>query len=251
MRHAWWLPPLLLPALAAQESSPPTPPESAVLERRFAEAQKTWNDRYREASEAKDQAAQKQLVAARPEAEFAPQFQAGADAHAGKPEAVPYLCWLVSRGGSDVARASLTTLMEHHVDDPGIRPAVARIGGLHHVWGKDQSQTWLDLVLERNQDTAVRAQAHYTRGAMYVGTRAVEHSEALRKQAIADLLDTMALAGADRSLTGLATSLLHEARYLEPGLKAPDIEGEDLEGKAFKLSDYKGKVVLLDFWGDW
>lgn len=35
------------------------------------------------------------------------------------------------------------------------------------------------------------------------------------------------------------------------GNQALDIEGEDLDGKFFKLSDYRGKVVLLDFWGDW
>ena len=29
---------------------------------------------------------------------------------------------------------------------------------------------------------------------------------------------------------------------------APEIEGVDQDGKSFKLSDYKGKVVLLDFW---
>lgn len=38
---------------------------------------------------------------------------------------------------------------------------------------------------------------------------------------------------------------------LADGAVAPDIEGVDLEGVAFKLSDYKGKVVFLDFWGDW
>jgi peroxiredoxin len=32
---------------------------------------------------------------------------------------------------------------------------------------------------------------------------------------------------------------------------APDIESEDLDGVKFKLSDYRGKVVVLDFWGDW
>jgi cytochrome oxidase Cu insertion factor (SCO1/SenC/PrrC family) len=31
----------------------------------------------------------------------------------------------------------------------------------------------------------------------------------------------------------------------------PEIEGEDLDGQSFKLSDYLGKVVLLDFWGNW
>jgi hypothetical protein len=35
------------------------------------------------------------------------------------------------------------------------------------------------------------------------------------------------------------------------GLAAPEIEGEDIDGVRFKLSDYRGKVVVLDFWGDW
>jgi predicted Zn finger-like uncharacterized protein len=38
---------------------------------------------------------------------------------------------------------------------------------------------------------------------------------------------------------------------VEVGNKAPEIAGEDLDGKKFKLSDYRGKVVLLDFWGNW
>lgn len=38
---------------------------------------------------------------------------------------------------------------------------------------------------------------------------------------------------------------------LEVGDLAPDIEGTDIDGKKFKLSDYRGKVVLLDFWGHW
>ena len=35
------------------------------------------------------------------------------------------------------------------------------------------------------------------------------------------------------------------------GKLAPEIEGEDVDGVPFKLSDYRGKVVLLDFWGHW
>lgn len=35
------------------------------------------------------------------------------------------------------------------------------------------------------------------------------------------------------------------------GKPAPEIAGEDIDGKRFKLSDYRGKVVLLDFWGNW
>jgi hypothetical protein len=32
------------------------------------------------------------------------------------------------------------------------------------------------------------------------------------------------------------------------GSPAPEIQGVDADGVAFKLSDYRGKVVLLDFW---
>jgi thiol-disulfide isomerase/thioredoxin len=35
------------------------------------------------------------------------------------------------------------------------------------------------------------------------------------------------------------------------GYAAPEIDGVDLDGVDFKLSDYKGKVVMLDFWATW
>ncbi len=40
-------------------------------------------------------------------------------------------------------------------------------------------------------------------------------------------------------------------RHLSIGKVAPDIEGEDSDGKKFKLSDFRGKVVVLDFWALW
>jgi hypothetical protein len=44
---------------------------------------------------------------------------------------------------------------------------------------------------------------------------------------------------------------LEDACGLCPGTPAPEIDGEDIDGAAFKLSDYRGQVVLLDFWGNW
>ena len=49
----------------------------------------------------------------------------------------------------------------------------------------------------------------------------------------------------------VAASNLFEIRHLQIGMPAPDIEGDDLNGVSFKLSDYRGKVVVLDFWGNW
>jgi hypothetical protein len=48
-----------------------------------------------------------------------------------------------------------------------------------------------------------------------------------------------------------AENELRVVRTLRVGKVAPDIKGPDLDGKEFKLSDYRGKVVLLDFWGHW
>jgi hypothetical protein len=48
-----------------------------------------------------------------------------------------------------------------------------------------------------------------------------------------------------------AKSNLYEVLHLSVGKEAPEILGEDADSKKFKLSDYRGKVVLLDFWGNW
>jgi hypothetical protein len=48
-----------------------------------------------------------------------------------------------------------------------------------------------------------------------------------------------------------AEAKLFETRHLAVGKEAPDIEGSDQDGKEFKLSDYRGKVVLLYFWSEY
>ena len=48
-----------------------------------------------------------------------------------------------------------------------------------------------------------------------------------------------------------ARAELDEIRNLAVGKPAPEITGTDLDGTPFKLSDYRGKVVLLTFWAGW
>lgn len=40
-------------------------------------------------------------------------------------------------------------------------------------------------------------------------------------------------------------------RSTEVGATAPDFEGKDLDGQVLRLSDLRGKYVLIDFWGTW
>ncbi len=44
---------------------------------------------------------------------------------------------------------------------------------------------------------------------------------------------------------------MHEVRDLAVGRVAPEIVGEDSEGNAFRLGDFRGKVVLLTFSANW
>jgi len=41
------------------------------------------------------------------------------------------------------------------------------------------------------------------------------------------------------------------AAPLGAGVMAPDFNTQDLAGKAVRLSDFRGKVVVLDFWAPW
>ena len=54
-----------------------------------------------------------------------------------------------------------------------------------------------------------------------------------------------------RTLGEMVQGELFELRYLQIGMEAPEITAEDIDGTEFQLSDYRGQVVMLDFWGDW
>ncbi len=65
------------------------------------------------------------------------------------------------------------------------------------------------------------------------------------------VLSTNARTMKKTTIADRVVSELFEIRHLAIGKEVPDIVAEDLDGKSFKLSDYRGKVVVLDFWGHW
>ena len=113
----------------------------------------------------------------------------------------------------------------------------------------------------RKADTKARAQLEKNLGKEVVAALTKADAAALEKEA-EELLERVAkdktyaetefAFGDDRMTLGkLAARELFEMRHLQPGKAAPDIAGEDIDGKPMKLSDFRGKVVLLDFWGFW
>jgi peroxiredoxin len=81
--------------------------------------------------------------------------------------------------------------------------------------------------------------------------------EALEKASLA-LLERVASEFGDvrmtdytRTLAEIVSGELFAARNLNIGKTAPEIEGPDHEGRTFKLSETRGKVVVLTFSGNW
>jgi thiol-disulfide isomerase/thioredoxin len=48
-----------------------------------------------------------------------------------------------------------------------------------------------------------------------------------------------------------AATAVPGVKLLAVGALAPDFTSQDLAGKSVQLSDWKGKVVVLDFWATW
>jgi RNA polymerase sigma factor (sigma-70 family) len=77
-----------------------------------------------------------------------------------------------------------------------------------------------------------------------------KEAERLYERVLAEFADLFPQRGG-QALGKNARAALDEIRLLAVGKTAPDITGEDLDGVKFKLSDYRGKVVVLTFWGHW
>ncbi|MEO7718481.1 MAG: TlpA disulfide reductase family protein [Capsulimonas sp.] len=55
----------------------------------------------------------------------------------------------------------------------------------------------------------------------------------------------------DYKKTDLASAMTRNTNLLVQGTPAPDFTAYTKEGQAVKLSDYRGKVVVVDFWATW
>ena len=79
----------------------------------------------------------------------------------------------------------------------------------------------------------------------------VEQGDKFAAEAEVYLAKALDLAKDNAALKSDVEKTIKALRSLRIGKVAPEIVGTDLDEKEFKLTDYRGKVVLLDFWGNW
>jgi hypothetical protein len=186
--------------------------------------------------------------------------------------------WPVEIVGEDTARARAFELIRRdHIRSDKLTPLCQRVS---YGYAKEY-ETFLRAVLEKNPHKEVRGAACQALGQFLNGRLqrielcreqpelAKEFAGLFGKQYLADLqkqdraavtreiesvleqavanYGDVKLPDGD-SVASVAGARLVEMRNLQVGKVAPDIEGEDQDGQRFKLSDYRGKVVLLDFW---
>jgi thiol-disulfide isomerase/thioredoxin len=79
-----------------------------------------------------------------------------------------------------------------------------------------------------------------------------KEAEALLERCVTEFATVPGVDHFDGRLMGdVARRKLFEIRNLRIGKVAPDIQGVDAEGRSFRLSGYRGKVVVLTFSGNW
>jgi len=171
------------------------------------------------------------------------------------PVAVEALTWVAMNAYGPQTEKAMQTLIANHVGDPKIGSLCVRMA----YDNTSQSEKFLREVLARNPGHEAKGQACLALGqrlknqAEMAGAKG--KSEAMSKEAEA-LLERVTKEFADiklpRGTTGdIARNMLNEIRNLGIGKTAPEVRGEDIDGKTLKLTDFRGKVVVLDFWGDW
>lgn len=75
----------------------------------------------------------------------------------------------------------------------------------------------------------------------------VENAEDLAMQQYESLVERYP----DHELAARAAGKIFASENLQIGMQVPDIVGVDVDGNPLKLSDYRGKVAVIDFWGFW
>ena len=198
--------------------------------------------------------------------------------NAADPAAVPGLVWLAQSDGLAVAEESAGLLRKHHLTHADTLKLARTNRRAAHAWVEPLLRDQLasgnlpddqrlkvqlnlathlqtkaslpDLLEWRPEQTEVVYGKEQTAAFRKMDVQKLEaeavklFEELIAKHAEAKLTDQL-------TIGEVAKGAVYEIKNLGVGKTAPEISGEDLSGEKFKLSDYRGKVVLLSFWGSW
>jgi len=172
-----------------------------------------------------------------------------------KPDVVKGVSWLVTGAANfPEGQEALRMLGTTFADRKGIAAAVKQLE-YHGL----PAEPVLKAVIEKNTNREEKAAALYALGAVhfknYDASADRVSGEASKGQAL-DCFQRLNADYADVTIQGFELSefsakMLFEMMNLQVGCEAPEIEGKDADGVAFKLSDYRGKHVIVIFWGGW
>lgn len=183
---------------------------------------------------------------------FTERFKKAAEKYAGTAGAVPFLTWICRRGAGEEARLkAMETITASHPESAKLQGFTEFLSHASRSIPAERVREAATIIIEKNPDPEIRAAALYARAQTYLGKgrprkplagfeEAYEKDLAKAVETAPDSITAMRIQGPE-----------FEKNNLQIGMTAPDIEGRDLQGEPFKLSDYRGKVVVLDFWGDW
>jgi len=167
------------------------------------------------------------------------------------PEALEAAHWIIlnTPDGPEVEKAA-DVMVRNHIQSTNMQALSHELERMRPA----ASRRLLEGMMEKNPQADVRGNACFTlatlqKDAANYGSNKVATAEAVRlfERVISDFSQVKRKNG--YLLPELAKPELSELRHLIIGKPAPEIEGEDLDGQPIKLSDYRGKVVGLVFWG--
>ncbi|MFT5058866.1 MAG: hypothetical protein ACI89E_001647 [Planctomycetota bacterium] len=219
-----------------------------ALEKDADATSRTWMEAYRAA----EPEVRKEMGRS-PFKEITPKFEEGAAKYVGTAGAVPYLGWLVQNAGRsnpEIGANSFMTLLRSH----GMSPELSRIASMLPDFGyivenhKEEAINLITTISKSNPNALVRGYAAYGILKPAIEKNPVKSKEYMAAKAA--LLTAMKEAD-DKRFSKKVHSTIDVREKFGIGIVAPDITGADLNGVEFKLSDYRGKVIFLDFWGNW
>jgi hypothetical protein len=177
-----------------------------------------------------------------------PEYVACARKYQGTDDAIMFLTGLLSISkDKDVQDNALSTLWMNHYESDKLASWATTVPRLSRALGKERCNKIMDK-LSKSPNKNVQGAVLYSKASTALRNRKIDADGKAKAHAELELAIKLA---PKASFTPRAKGILFEASNLQVGMKAPDITGKDTDGVAFKTSDYLGKVILLDFWGDW